>query len=268
MDKEPKFGAAIFFDNDLRRIAEVREFCENIRLVSINEMKELHAYPFSDGILEDYIDTLDYNVYLEAIQHLGVVSDMLDPLSGIEDEHIATFDAWLEETKAVPNRVALFDWDRTITVIEGFFPENLADIVKWRNDNEVTLKDWREDTLIYLCGGNERLAKLRAMFVRGHAAGVKNIVLTNNGLCTSSIFTDLAQHLFHPVPVDAICGKLYNFHKGQALRAHPQFAELCAVRGGKRSGKSSGKSSRKCGRGKSVRKERRTRKRLRNCASH
>jgi len=261
--EEPKFGAAIFFDNDRHRIAEVREFCENIRLVPIDEMAELHAYPFADGILEDYIDTLDYNVYLEAIQHLGVVSDMLDPLSGIEDEHIATFDAWLEETKTVPNRAALFDWDRTITVIEGFYPENLADIVKWRNENEVSLKDWREDTLIYLCGGNERLTKLRAMFARAHAAGVKNIVLTNNGMCTSSIFTDLAQHLFHPVPVDAICGKLYNLHKGQALRAHPQFTELCAVRGGR---------SRKCGRSKSrrhaVRKERRTRKRLRSPISH
>ena len=247
---DEKFGAAIFFDNDAYRIAEVGEFCSTIRLVPVRETEGLTATLFTDERFEEYTDSLDYNTYLHAIQDAGVVSDFLDPVSGIEDDHIEAFDAWLEETEGVPNRVALFDWDRTITVIEGFYGENLARFVEWREQIETSLPQWREDTLIYLCGGEERLAKLRAMFMRGHAAGVQNIVLTNNGACGAANFTNLAEHLFHPLPVTAICGKFYNYHKGEALRAQPQFSTLCASSGGRR------KSRRNV-----IRKERRTRKR-------
>jgi hypothetical protein len=251
---DEKFGAAIFFDNDANRIAEVGAFCNTIRLVPVRETEGLRPTLFTAEHFEDYIDSLDYNTYLEAVQDVGVISDLLDPVSGIEDDHIATFDAWLEETEDIPNRVALFDWDRTITVIEGFYGEDLAQFVAAREVIETSLSTWREDALLYLCGGAERLAKLRAMFARAHAAGVQNVVLTNNSVCGEDNFTNLAEHLFHPLPVKAICGRFYNFHKGQALRAQAQFSTLCASSGGSR-------RRRQKSRRNVLRKERRTRKR-------
>lgn len=248
---DEKIGAAIFFDNDANRIAEVGAFCNTIRLVPVRETEGLRPTLFTAEHFEDYIDSLDYNTYLDAIQDVGIVSDLLDPVSGIEDDHIEVFDAWLEETEDIPNRVALFDWDRTITVIEGFYGEDLAQFVAAREVIETPLSTWREDALLYLCGGAERLTKLRAMFTRAHAAGVQNVVLTNNSACGEDNFTNLVEHLFHPLPVTPICGRFYNFHKGQALRAQPQFSTLCASSGGRA----------KSRRGKVLRKERRTRKR-------
>jgi len=168
-----QFTAGIFFDNDRDHI-EFVGYCSGITCVKV-------------GAIEDTGKQLskkfpDYVGFYELLSEEGQIaydeialSDLFkheeyDKLSGIQEKHVQVCKAWLERTEG--HRVALFDFDRTLTLFEGLDP-NIIGV------NGVTV----EGLANYLFGGTRRVRMLKEMIAMLVEKGVSIKVLTNNGLC-------------------------------------------------------------------------------------
>jgi hypothetical protein len=69
------------------------------------------------------IESLNPNAYVDLLKSHHIDTDAYDPDSGIEQNHIRILNRWLTNTKdSKEHRAAIFDWDRTLTKVEGFYP--------------------------------------------------------------------------------------------------------------------------------------------------
>jgi hypothetical protein len=243
---------AIFFDNQPYHLDEVGSFCKNTQLVHINQTSakgpeikfdspEFNTYlqridppnTFADYKVpegEDYKSPSEEGVWNNLYVYLMVntsrsQSDAIDILSGIQELHMPIVDAWLTETPAGSARVALFDWDRTISMVEGLR-------IPFPGLSEEGLKRYVREGLTYICGGDARIAMLRAMFQKLHDAGVMLLILTNNSACdVEPQFDMFAVELFQDIPFFTICSlkEPYRGNKGHALLAHKEFRPMCSL---------------------------------------
>ena len=156
-------------------------------------------------------------------------TDTLDKFSGIQKRHTDALEAWVKTTAEYPRRAAIFDWDRTLTMFEGFsldFYEGLT----------------YETVLRYLLGGDVRYQAIRKMFQTLHALNIQIIILTNNGACGSPdnedyrlFFQEMTNDLLYTIPFTLICSRYTaNGHKGIAIRQDPRFTGCIAQQGGKK----------------------------------
>lgn len=221
---------AIFFDNDEVRLNEVGSFCRNISLVKVPETRsDIMETPFVDVSIRDFIDSEKEkgNIYLNRIIELGIKGDRYDAVSGINDTHNSIINEWLKNTEDSRNRAVLFDWDRTITKVEGFYNLSAVAPLEYREAHNLDYKKLLEDTLIYLCWGNERLEMVRNLMRTLHHNNIHIFILTNNSGCGSPEYLHLLKQLFQEIPFLTICGKFYGFNKGEALRSHRKFTNIC-----------------------------------------
>jgi hypothetical protein len=235
------YKAAIFFDNDEDNIENVSLHCKhNLQNIKINELEKSIEIPFENRFFSAYIATLGVNHAQRFLQWIGHKKDKYDPLSGIQDKEIAACLAWETETNALAPRAALFDWDRTITIIEGIFPYwneehfegYLKPYIEWAS---MTKEQMLESYLEYLCGGSARLAKLRELMNTLHAKGVTLYIVTNNDGCYESGYSSIVKAFFKDIPFKKVCsGKTHRGRKGEALKAEAGFSEICAAAGGRR----------------------------------
>jgi hypothetical protein len=295
------FTAGIFFDNEQRRIDQVTAYCPRIEGIKI---------PVGgDPVLVDIgaqAPEIESSDYVAIIRNIAGEEgkDMFDAASGIDETHVDRLHAWYAANRD-QRCVAIFDWDRTITKIEGaFLNKNYASIATstfaesltamsthvgrgpltpakdCRNPNAIAvgaavkasesakgasaadaaaagdLARVVDQTLQYLCGGNDRLEMLKND-VFGYCVrnGITVCILTNSSGCGqpgpggfkySRCFRDLITGLFPveyrdtpfiircsdpPPPPDP---KNAPTHKGKTLRADPLFGLVCAAIGGTR----------------------------------
>lgn len=92
------------------------------------------------------------------------------PNNGI-DEYIDDLLKWTEID--TPNKVVLFDWDRTITVVEGLYTEQLNEKII---NNEIKI----HDIAVFIMGGEERLKKYKRMFDHFSKHKMAYFILTHN----------------------------------------------------------------------------------------
>jgi hypothetical protein len=216
--------AAIFFDNNDIQLENVKEACSHITTIKVAESSpECISIKFRDEPLASYIESLGSNLYLQSLLKMEIDQDVYDPLSGITKEHIVKFNLWEAKTRHHGERAVIFDWDRTISKFEGFYPV------------QFTTYAWLESALEYLCGGKERLSMLRDFIQRIDELTIRIYILTNNTGCKDEDFPKYVYQLFEGVPVEIICGMDYGFHKGIALKSNMDFKEMCtSLSGGKR----------------------------------
>lgn len=91
------------------------------------------------------------------------------PTNGM-DEYI---DNLLEWSSSPQNKVALFDWDRTITAVEGMYIKGLAEKV---SNGDIKI----DDLIVYVMGGEERLQKYKNLFSQLSENKLTFFVLTHN----------------------------------------------------------------------------------------
>jgi hypothetical protein len=156
------------------------------------------------------------NLYCAGLQLLGRDGDSYDKLSGIQEEHIEKLYNFLELLMTSHPRDpmhVLLDWDRTLTVVEGYLGvekicERLPSVVKAykaqgilpaETDLDVITPKHKEhmyeDQLRYLFGGAGRLAMIRDMLNSLSEHGIYVWILTNNTGCTSEDFQSMVKHL-------------------------------------------------------------------------
>ena len=215
-----EYSRALFVDNDGTQVRLVKESLPRINTIRIPESESLKPTPMSE--IQRSFDIPDTNKYLERAYRIRTKpSHLLDPVSGIQDKHIALIDAWFASSRG-PNAL-LMDWDRTLSMFEGYYGDDEGDIIGDR-------AAYYEDVLVFLFGGAKRLAAIRDMIARAHARRVDVYIVTNNGGCDEpgSGFNHFVAQLFHPigVPYKLICGRYFGGHKGKALESDPRFALL------------------------------------------
>jgi hypothetical protein len=166
-------------------------------------------------------------------------SDMYDSTSGISKTDIDIYYQWEADTAATgPRRAVILDWDRTLTQVEGFIlsldPETVFGgngvVRHWVSKGKLT-KPYPPpvtsyDTLMYLFGGKERFAMIRAWLQDIISKGIHIIILTNNTGCRFEVFRQLLSE-FLPASTQLICSGLdFGGDKGQALLSEPRLARL------------------------------------------
>jgi len=215
--------AAIFFDNKKDHLDEVHTKHRNIKLVKIPDYKGSYypkPLPMDSGPLKTMIESLGPNAYVDLLKSHHIDTDAYDPNSGIEQNHIRILNRWLTNTKkdsSNNSRAAIFDWDRTLTKVEGFYP-----LYKGQE------RHMFEDTLLYLFGGHKRLLKIRGMFQHLADEGVEIFILTNNE-ASNTIFYKRMIHVLSPhIPLENIvCATLlYNGNKGLAFENHTKLSTV------------------------------------------
>jgi hypothetical protein len=254
--------AIIYFDNDAPVIKTVTDVCHSIRVVKVDDSsrhapKIPHGSPELAPFYEKVPADNPYRRFTEIVSR----SVGYDPVSGIEAGHIAQLRAWLAETSDNPTCYAIFDWDRTLSKVEGFIlppePYSIGQIVEWATPLVPDLASklaelppiTAEHVLEYLCVGAERVAMLRAMFARLVEADVEIVVLTNNPGCKHPSFHELVMALLPAgyAKDPRICSQSHDGNKGAALGADPRFAAVCEhdmySGGGRHKRRRGGKSS-------------------------
>jgi len=215
--------SAIFFDNKKEHLDEVFTKHRNIKLVKIPDTEPEPNNPINSGPLKSLIESLGTNVYVTMLQEKGIDHDAFDPVSGIETKHIQVLNRWLRTAEG--KKAAIFDWDRTLTKVEGFYPLVNS-----------TQRFLYEDTLLYLFGGHKRLAKIRAMFKKLHEQDVEIFILTNNPASTTMFFKRMILVLSPFIPLsNIICATLlYRGDKGMAFENHERLSTVRVLENTKR----------------------------------
>jgi len=232
-----EFVQVMYLDNDSTQIRLVRSTHPRIASIRIPESSDPSSQLLTSIIRRlESISGHDYtgNTYLERAFRIRAAKPqhIYDPVSGIQETHVDQVDTWMQRTSG--NRALLMDWDRTISLFEGYFGDDEGSLPADRTR-------YYEDLLLVLLGGASRLDMIRRMIARAHAADIELFVITNNGGCNDprSGFNNFVTHLFGSIPYTMICGRDFGGHKGRALDANPRFSKMkkrLSIGGGLRSG--------------------------------
>jgi hypothetical protein len=219
------YSHGLFLDNDSTQIRLVRASLPRIETIQIPESETLRPQSLSE--IQRQLESISghsfiTNRYIERVQRIRQKPyHAYDPVSGIQESHISQVDSWIQRTNGSPNRALLVDWDRTLSVFEGYIGDDEGGII----GNRI---EYYEDLLTFLLGGAPRLAAIRGMLRRSYESGIDIYVVTNNTGCNDipSGFNHFVKQLFQNIPYILVCGQEFGGHKGRALESYPQFARL------------------------------------------
>lgn len=257
------FTAGIFLDNDPRHTTSVSNACRHaMTVVPVPETPMFAGGVFVTSVqyaklLEKMSPTARAaaNVLSRLCKVAGNSVESYDSQSGIQAAHVAQVKAWVETESAKPNPrlVALFDYDRTLSVMEGgFFLGNsiyeMKKIIVERIGSREQIDTFvpaftAEGFAEYLAGGTERMAMLQEMFDYLYDHSVRVILLTNNGACprARNLFRELMMVYTRGRPVEIICGVDFGGDKGLAVLGKntntgnvKSLRQMCLVRSGGR----------------------------------
>ena len=216
---------AQFYDNDIKHISDF-----------INNLPNIESIHVDDTVPNEKLNVLNYNEYLALNNRTRVY-----PNSFPKNNKYALLNTINGETTAMPTvginnimiksiiknykikadyKFIFFDWDRTLSVIEGIiYPSFPNKFIKYNIEYDHVLE--------YLIGSKARINKLKKMYLKLIENNVKVFILTNN--CISSKnnsignrpeFLNLIRRLF-PDFLDnhLISGCDFKFNKINALKS-------------------------------------------------
>lgn len=229
---EPRYERGIFFENSKHHIRDFETY-SNIKMIDVGETAEEHSVLVVSKDFQNYITSsgLQVNAYSVITTVLFKQIDY-DPLAGIKDSNFFDLNEWILDNPAGKKSVAMFDWDRTLTLIEGIYlpfsyidpEEEFTDevlnnaykklLISLMTSSTMRIDEERyEEALNFLsmkpitiwelimfyCGGAARVEMLRSMFKLCAHTGVDVIILTNNVACNNSFFRKLVEVLINGV---------------------------------------------------------------------
>jgi hypothetical protein len=240
------FKHAIFFDNDPKNIKRVRELCPSITCVSIPETADIKERSWKDPIMERYLEQLGKpNIYVNAIQTI-LRGDTYDEKCGIQQVHIDTLNTWITRLPKGESAAIIFDWDRTITMVEGIVrfsrissvEDDYYKMMEMTSDKDTFRTKFRTHMCAYIFGGMERFKMIRRLFKDIYDNGHEIFILTNNGACGSDDLYSYIKLLSPLLPnykpkisfENMLCSgdtTKYKGDKGLLLKEHSRFKGLC-----------------------------------------
>jgi hypothetical protein len=218
------FERILFFDDKLNNVLDMNSI-SNCYSVLIDADIE-HPYittqttkPYKEYITHDaffHIETGEYtNRYAEYVFHrrgenemptkslTGVGKIFLINKEGIQfgggfQNNIDMIYSFVQDS-SVSNelKMVIFDWDRTLTSIEGWWPNFFEDVYPLRNSHDssstspaILYESAMKDAAQYLFGGPEREEEIRNMFSNLHKNDIFVMILTNNPTASTILFEE------------------------------------------------------------------------------
>lgn len=259
------FDVGLFIDNDSKYINQVSP-CDR-STTKLKTIEVLGTYYLEGSLLTSpemkrHMDRLskEGNAFGKAIHgYLKFAAksegrrekdakEWLDEGCGIKAHNVSTIKQWVT-ANAGKKMAVLFDFDRTLTTIEGgFYVTNTVEDLKSaiaavgvKTDGLTT-----EGMVDYYVGGPERVAMLQEMFDFLYSTGNVTIyILTNNKSCVQfpTIMMEMMNVLTKNRPVKLLCSASYGENKRAAILATEELKHLCPLRGGKKTRKGKGKKT-------------------------
>jgi hypothetical protein len=176
----------LFFDNDPNNFREIKKDnnlpieCIQVEEIPINAV-ELYNNAYKSNNSNNYIKWLKGKIDIEALKN------DTSPSEALNDTHINYIKKWAHITNGMyEERYVLFDWDRTLSMWEGFYTFDgdifPFDIVSFNRRNSFTLKkSFAEDMVSYLLDNeNNRLQKIKDLISELLDKNIQVIIVTNN----------------------------------------------------------------------------------------
>jgi hypothetical protein len=233
MAEGKKEKKVIFFDDNPQNIHDMVENVPNCKTILVDtdnkhrfikKYDELNPYkistqPYKDGYMTnveffntetnkytnkyaEYIDKPrmgEFHMPTEAITGFGseiVINEEGDESMNAFANNTAFIYTFIADNSISNNlKVVIFDWDRTLTSVEGWYPEFFKDIYSNYTTDinepsdlpeltplfyETTYKRAVADTARYLFGGANRERTLKNMFLFLHTSNISVFIITNN----------------------------------------------------------------------------------------
>lgn len=218
------FERVLFFDDKLNNVLDMNSIpnCYSVLIDAEVEHPYITAQttnPYKEYTTNDVffdIETGEYtNRYAEYVfrrrgEHemptksiTGVGKIFLINKEGIQfgggfQNNIDMIDSFVEDPSVSNDlKMVIFDWDRTLTSIEGWWPNFFDDIYPLRNSHgssstssAILYESAIKDTAQYLFGGPEREKEIRNMFSNLHTNDIFVMILTNNPTASTILFEE------------------------------------------------------------------------------
>jgi len=177
-------SVVLFLDNDSSKFVGAKRL--GIQTFSIPETER-------NPLLKGKTDSLAYSTqykkrYPQQFQRQFQRKERFLPNVGISKNDIEYVKEWVHEHHD-RKKILLLDWDRTITVKEGF------SILENKNPPRVRGNNIEKYTK-FLLGGPERYQYMKEFFRDMHKNGVEIFILTNNDYCQKDNPIPQEQYLF------------------------------------------------------------------------
>ena len=208
----------IFFDDNVKNIEDMKT---NIgcKVVQIDKeaVNEFISDP-PDQAEYPNLKMFNRNTYVEYndLRNSTALNDRAN--TGITESDFNRLKTWVKRNRSHPT-IAIFDWDRTISVVEGVhFPKPP---MVWQ---DLGVKE--KDVMLYLLGGKERRKMMKEMFEFLNHENVEVFILTKNRGCPAytDYFLDMVRLVAGPsFPFShLICSREYA-KKSQALQKNMEY---------------------------------------------
>ena len=156
-----------FFDNDPDNFSD-KHLCPCIIPVTVAESQPInpenetfHYIYTSDDVIKGYCEGLSNGAkrFAEAMMLLGEAQSY-DPKSGISKEQFRYYTKLAKSNNNI--KAFIFDWDRTLTVLEGVYAikPTVSQVLRGLDLPQVTVMDVAE----FYFGGNYRISQLQRLW--------------------------------------------------------------------------------------------------------
>ena len=175
----------LFFDNEGGHCSDMNRNVKNSHSVLVKNDKYTMFNGNYDPDSTEMPTSLTFSNGLEYLQYQNEIGNLYAQLfetekhicDGITASHLAVIRQWIQTNHNCAPRFIAFDWDRTLSVVEGILvPPSDFITDKMQID---------EDTFVqhithYVLGGEWRIGMLQDMFKYINESGSKILILTNN----------------------------------------------------------------------------------------
>jgi hypothetical protein len=171
-----------FYDNTPEMIKQFKTTLKYVEpiLVSNKPNKEvLNGNPNAKIYITEFMKLYPNNKFAQYLSSIQIKE--LKTNIGFDKEDAYNLLKWACKP-SIQNKIAIFDWDGTLSVIEGIIiPNNSKETENWK-----TKGINNRDIAIYYAGTKERLLWLREMFTILHKKEVRIYILTNNPVAATN----------------------------------------------------------------------------------
>lgn len=209
--------AILFLDNDSEHITDLTKHIKYLEVVKVDDIlpNKFATTPMPRRSYTKYF-VGKKNKY--AILNERVGDEPYTPSNGITNGNIKTITTWLKTSASATTKIILFDWDRTISVVEGFI-------------GTTKISEFLPDTMEYLLGGETRVKVLKTLFKTLHASEVHVFIITNNSAASSSsglreLFLKMIKHIDPAFEEENLICSAYEKSKTNALLKAKSFTNL------------------------------------------
>jgi hypothetical protein len=177
-----------FYDNQLDIIKQFKNTLKYIDAILVPNTPNKEILKGSNKSYNYTIEFLKNNPENKYAQYLYSLHNRENETCiGFSENNALDLTKWAN--KLINNKVAIFDWDGTLSVIEGIIlPTTESEIKMYKNKN-ISFQEIAH----YYCGTKYRFYWLRSMFEYLHNRNVEIFILTNNPIASTKKINGLGK---------------------------------------------------------------------------